>query len=109
MARAVNAADELRRLLCAMFAAFDCRLDIEQIVSRRWVSVTFSGHRHSVRLRLEGEGAAAAADALVEGLSEREFDLTGHVVADIALLSDERREDLGEVRLELEALTVEAA
>ena len=58
---------------------------------------------------MASEGAAAAADALVEGLSEREFDLTGHVVADIALLSDERREDLGEVRLELEALTVEAA
>ena len=96
-----EAADALQRALRAGFAGL---ATVEELESRSWASITFSGERHRVRLRFEGEGAAAADDCL-DGLAEREFDLPGHVLADIALVSDEREGTL--VRLTLEALTVE--
>ena len=98
----IGAADALQQALRAGFAG---TATVEELESRSWASITFSGERHRLRLRLEGECAAAAADEFLDGLAEREFDLPGHVLADIALVSDEREE--AQVRLTLEALTVE--
>jgi hypothetical protein len=107
MPRLIPAADELRRILSSSFASFGARADVEEIASCRWASITFSGERHLIRLRIDGAEAEAAADAFLDGLAEREFELRGHIVADVALVSDER-EDGPVVRLGLEALTVEA-
>ena len=104
-----EAAGELRRLMRASFAGFDGHFQVEDIQSRSWASVTFSGERHALRLRLSGEGAAAAADAFAGGLADREFDLDGHVIADIAVVSDERDARGTTVRLGMEVLTVEAS
>ena len=82
----------------------------EEIVSRAWASVTFTGARHRIVLRLEGEGAEGAAAAFVDTLEAAEFDLGGHIVADIALVSSERLtcpNGAPLVRIGLEALTVE--
>jgi hypothetical protein len=38
-------------------------------------------------------------------MTEAEFDLRGHILADIALIAEERGD--GQVRISLEALTVE--
>lgn len=100
--------DELAGLICAGVQDL-CGVEVERCSSRRWASITFSGQRHELSLRLEGRQAGAAADALVRELSERDFALRGHIVADIAVASQERRPDGGLVRLDLEALTVEAA
>lgn len=78
---------------------------LEEIVSRSWASVTFSGARHELAFRLEGDGAEQAAARFLADLEAAEFELRGHVLADIALLSEERRP--GQVRIRLEALTVE--
>jgi hypothetical protein len=78
---------------------------LEQIRSRAWASVTFSGARHELAFRLEGEGAEEAASRFLADFEMAEFDLRGHILADIALVSDERRPDW--VRIRLEALTVE--
>lgn len=102
------AAAQLKRLLGLIFANFGGETAVEEAVSRRWASITFSGARHLFTLRLEGAGAAAAADAFVDHLEEREFRLRGHVVADIVLVAAERDGDAF-VRLRLEALTVEEA
>jgi hypothetical protein len=99
---APSAGDELRRALRAEFV----QLAIESLASRSWASVTFSGARHRLVLRFEGEDAAAAADAFLDGLGEREVVLRGHILADIALVTDER--ERGMARLTVEALTVEA-
>ena len=104
-----QAEDELRRLVRASFAGFDGHFQIEDIESRSWASVTFSGERHTLRLRLRGDEAAAAADAFLGGLTDREFDLDGHVIADIAIVSDERDARGTTVRLGMEVLTVEAS
>lgn len=81
-------------------------LVVEEIRSRSWASATFAGVRHELTMRLEGDGAEACADAFLHGLEEREFDLRGHILADIALVSQTRATGL--VRLSLEALTLEA-
>lgn len=102
----MRAAGSLRRALAAQFSAFVGCLEFEELSRRDWASVTFSGERHRLRLRLDGADAAAAADAFLDGLAEREFDLRGHVVIDIAARIEAREEEL--VSLLLEALTVAA-
>ena len=78
---------------------------LEEIVSRSWASVTFSGARHELAFRLEGAGAEQAGSRFLAGLEAAEFELRGHILADIALVSEERRPDW--VRIRLEALTVD--
>ena len=80
---------------------------LEEVRSRSWASATFAGARHELSFRIEGQGAAAAADAFLAHLEAAEFDLRGHILADIALVSDERRDGEDAVRISLEALTVE--
>jgi hypothetical protein len=82
-------------------------LTVEQIRSRSWASATFTGARHELSFRIEGEGASAAADAFLATLTAAEFDLRGHILADIVLVSEERKGDGKWVRLSLEALSVE--
>lgn len=78
---------------------------IEEMRSRRWASVTFRGARLELLFRLEGEGAEDAAASFLSGLHARNFPLRGHLVADISLVSEERRP--GFARIHLEVLTVE--
>lgn len=84
-------------------------VSVEKIRSRNWTSATFAGTRHEFTLRLEGDGADAAADAFLDDIEDREFNLNGHILADIALVSrSNARSDAGPVvRIELEALTLE--
>ncbi|MEA1014886.1 hypothetical protein [Sphingosinicella sp. LY1275] len=84
----------------------------EEIVSRQWASATFTGARHDLTFRLEGPNAWASADSFLDNLESAEFALRGHILADIALVSEERFADpAGEprTRLRIEALTVEDA
>ena len=99
--------DPTSALLRALRAAFPNSVTfvLEQVRSRAWASITFSGARHQLAFRLEGEEAEAEAGRFLGGLSAAEFDLRGHLVADISLVAEERRP--GSVRIELEALTVE--
>lgn len=70
--------------------------------STRWASATFSGARHRISL---AASPSAAVDAWLAGLPEIEFDLRGHLVADIAISSVHRL--AAETLVEVEALTVE--
>ncbi|PZO91752.1 MAG: hypothetical protein DI623_02290 [Sphingomonas sanxanigenens] len=65
--------------------------------STPWASVTFNGARHS----FSATGDDAAIDALIEGLDCHEFDMRGHIVADIAVA------DRAPGHCLIEALTVE--
>ena len=77
----------------------------EEIRSRSWASVTFTGARHEFTLLLAAPDAAEAASRFGLALDTAEFKLRGHILADIALLTCEPC-DAG-VRLRMEALTVE--
>jgi hypothetical protein len=102
-----DATTALVRALRGFVAGLDpaCGLVFEDLRSRAWASVTFSGARHELQLLLSGENAATAAGQFTERLGDAEFRLRGHLLADIALVSSDTT---GEgVRLRLEALTVE--
>jgi|RhiMethySRZTD1v2_1073278.scaffolds.fasta_scaffold2397164_2 hypothetical protein len=104
-----DAGDRLARALHVGLSALGAQTAIEERTSRDWASITFSGARHCLRLRLEGYEACTAADALLANLGETRLDLCDHILVDLAVLRDERDESGRWVRLELEALTVEAS
>jgi hypothetical protein len=104
--RVTDAGAELKRALRVNFVSFGAAVTFEALASRPWASITFAGERHKLVLCLPGPGAQAAVDAFLDALEDREFALRGHVVADIAATDVQREED-GQVRLTLEALTVE--
>ncbi|HEX8667963.1 MAG TPA: hypothetical protein VF727_06280 [Allosphingosinicella sp.] len=99
--------DATTALLRAIRSAFENfgGFALEEIRSRSWASITFSGARHELAFRLEGEGAELAAERFLARLNAAEFRLRGHLLADIAVLQEERRRDWARIRLE--ALTVE--
>lgn len=100
-----DATTALLRALTPSFAGF--QLMVEEVRSRSWASATFMGARHELSLRITGDDAGKAVDDFLTNLDTAEFKLRGHVLADIALVSDERPDHRQWVRLSLEALTVE--
>ena len=104
MAALTAAGAALARTVRAAFAGG--AVEVEAVDSRPWASVTFAGERHVLRLRVGGTRAREAADRFLDGLGVREFELRGHILADIALVS--RRSGGDGERLVIEALTVES-
>ncbi|WP_164115424.1 hypothetical protein [Sphingorhabdus sp. Alg239-R122] len=72
---------------------------------KAWASATFAGMRHSIEMYFAGTDAVTAGKALAIRLNEREFDLKGHIVADINAVQEAEQD--GTFTLEIEALTVE--
>ena len=101
-----DATTALLRALTRRFGApGGAELAVDELRSRAWASVTFTGARHEIGLRIEGESAWEAAGAFLDGLEAAEFALRGHLLADIEVVSQAR--EPGRVRIALEALTVE--
>lgn len=84
------------------------RVLIVDVKSVEWCSLTFSGERHELELRLAGPESAQAANRLADGLEDAEFDLPGIVVADIALAAPPHVELDGSTVMRIDALTVVA-
>ena len=53
---------------------------------RAWASVTFSGTRHELAFRFEGDAAIAGGEALIATLSEHEFAIPRQLVADATVV-----------------------
>jgi len=75
--------------------------EIPESRDRPWASVTFTGARHWVSLSV----GPARAEEIAAMLPEFEFDLPGHLVADIVVTGT--KTDGDRTILEIEALTVE--
>ena len=99
-----DAHDELLRALSARIGT-ELPLEICTARSEAWASATFSGSRHSFVLALSGPGAAASTARLAARLEVIEFDLSGHLVADIAMI--QRIDEPDRSTFSIEALTVE--
>lgn len=83
------------------------RILLTEFRSTDWQSLTFIGEQHQIRLRIPAPDSDEIAARLVNGLAEEEFEIPGHVVADVVLAGEpERRED-GSIVIAIEALTVE--
>jgi hypothetical protein len=72
--------------------------------SEDWHSLLFDGGRHRLDLRLRGKDVDAALDALPGWVAAPDFTINGHLIADIKLVSIDRRDD--EAIAHLEALTI---
>ena len=81
------------------------RILLIEAVSTDWQSLTFTGERHLFALRITGPDAGAIAGMLTDGLADAEFEIAGHIVADIAALPAIDRPN-GSVLVRIEALTV---
>jgi hypothetical protein len=89
------------------FSAFPGDVEVASLARTEWASVTFCGARHRLCVALHGPGAVGAAADFLADLPEMEFEIPGQIVADVALLSEERRDGGSCASLELEALTIE--
>jgi hypothetical protein len=93
--------DPQPRLIRSLLARTDGAAWLIAARSRPWISATFAGTRHHIRLA----APPPAAEWLSEQLDAIDFVIPGHIVANIALTGCTRAEPLME--LEIEALTIE--
>ena len=71
-----------------------------------WQSLTYLGERHEVHLRLAGPGSREIAARIADGLSDVEFAVPGHIVADISVTGQPEQLGDGSTSLRIEALTI---
>lgn len=83
--RAAHGDDPLPRLLLQLVARAGPPATIDRATSRPWASALFEGRRHDVRLVFGGDDAAPRRAAFIDGLSDAEWTLSGHFVADICV------------------------
>lgn len=100
------AAASLLRSLLNRAGVERSRILLTEFKSVDWQSLTFVGERHEIELRIPGPDAAAIAARLQDRLSEEEFHLNGHVVADIQLARPPVETRDGGITLAIEALTI---
>ena len=82
------------------------RILLSEIRSVDWQSLTLTGERHEISLRIPGPDADAIVDDLVSGIEDAEFSIRGHLLADIAMAAVPARALDGSVTLAFEALTI---
>jgi len=100
------AAAGLLRALLARSGVDRNRILLTEFRSTDWQSLTFIGEQHRIRLRIPAPGADAIAAGLVNGLEDCEFEIPGHIVADIALSEGPEGGEDGSIGLTIDALTV---
>lgn len=103
-----QAASGLLRALIARAGVPRNRILLTDVQSVDWQSLTFTGERHQIQLRVAGADAREIVDRMCAGLADAEFDIPGHIVADIALVGAPARQFDGSFGLTIEALTVGA-
>jgi hypothetical protein len=102
------AASALLRVLTARAGVTRDRILLSDIVSVDWRSLTFTGERHEIELRIPGPVSMAVAERMCAGLEDAEFSIPGIIVADIAVAGTPTRAPDGSTSLMIEALTVSA-
>ncbi len=79
-----------------------CPADIVSATWQRWASATFTGARHRITVALL---PCPATETWLNSLRDAEFDLRGHLVADVDVVAVRRLAP--RVEADLEILTVE--
>jgi len=67
-----------------------------------WRSLTFSGGRHQIELRVPGPDSRAIVERMCAGLEEAEFSIPGTIVADIGIAGTPSRSLDGSISLTIE-------
>lgn len=102
MADAVKAIAGRIRRRCGALAD----LSLEGSDSTSWQSLLFDGGRHRIEIRLGGDRVDAAIEALSDEIATPDFEIPGHLVAEINIIGIDR--DAGDAVVRLDALTIQA-
>lgn len=100
------AASALLRALIGRARVPRDRILLSDVQSVDWRSLTFTGERHRLQLRIPGPDSGNIAQRMCAGLEESEFSIPGVIVADIGLAGGPSRAADGSTSLAIEALTV---
>lgn len=100
------AAGALLRALSARAAVDRNRILLTDVHSTDWRSLTFTGERHQLWLRVTGADSTAVVERMCGGIEDCEFSIAGMLVADIAVVGIPRRAPDGATELIIEALTI---
>jgi hypothetical protein len=101
-----QAASALLRALIARSGAPRDRILLIDVQSVDWRSLTFTGERHSIDLRVSPPHSQAIIDRMCSGLEDAEFTIPGIIVADIGLAGSPVASADGSITISIEALTV---
>jgi hypothetical protein len=101
------AARLLLRALTARAGTESDRILLTDAHSTEWQSLTFTGERHHIALRVTGPDSASAVDRMCAGLEDAEFNISGLLVADIRIAGSPRRTPDGAIEIMVEALTLD--
>jgi hypothetical protein len=82
------------------------RILLTDAESTDWRSLTFTGERHVIQLRVPGPDAGSVVTRLCDGLEEAEFSIPGVIVADIGVAGAPSHALDGSISVRIEALTV---
>ena len=82
------------------------RILLSEVHTMNWQSLTFTGERHQLHLRVPGPGSREIVERMCLGLEDAEFSIPGQIVADIAVLGAPRRTIDSSTTLTIEALTI---
>jgi len=102
------AAAALLRVLIGRAGVRRDRILLSDAQSVDWRSLTFTGERHQLELRVPGPGSHRIAARMCEDLANAEFSIPGIIVADIAVVRAPSLSLDGSTRVTIEALTVVA-
>ena len=100
------AAAALLRVLVARAGVARDRILLTDGLSVDWRSLTFTGERHHIGLRVAGPGAGEAVRRMCAGLDDAEFSIPGIIVADIGVIGAPSQAIDGSIELTIEALTI---
>lgn len=102
------AASALLRCLTGRARVPRDRILLSDVYSVDWRSLTFTGERHELELRIPGPGPLLIVERMCAGLEDAEFSIPGIIVADIALAGEPAITPDGSATIRIEALTVAA-
>ena len=102
------AAAALLRALIARSGASRDRILLSDVRSVDWQSLTLTGERHEIQLRVSRPGSRAIVERMCDGIEEAEFSIPGILVADIGIAEEPRIGFDGATTVTLEALTVDS-
>jgi hypothetical protein len=100
------AAANLLRALIARAGVPHDRILLTDVTSTDWQSLTFTGERHHLSLRVPGPGSEDVVERMCGGLEDAEFSIPGQLVADITIFGKPVRASDGSTSISIEALTI---
>ena len=101
-----GAASGLLRALIGRARVDRDRILLTNISSIDWQSLTFSGERHRIELRIPGPTSAEIVERMCDRLEDADFSIAAILVADIGVAAGPRLSLDGSTSVTIEALTV---